>query len=100
LVTGAFRNIGWSTVQALLQAGHAVRAFGRPTLDARLAARRLPGTVEVVWGDIRRADDVARVVAGQDVVVHLAAILPPPEGGRAGIRPGCQRWRHASSDQR
>ena len=28
------------------------------------------------WGDIRNADDVAAAVKGQDVVAHLAAIIP------------------------
>jgi nucleoside-diphosphate-sugar epimerase len=30
-----------------------------------------------MWGDIRKREDVARAVAGCDVVIHLAAIIPP-----------------------
>lgn len=77
LVTGAFGNIGTATLHELLAQGHAVRAFDRPTSAARRAAARYGAAVEVLWGDIRRPDDVARAVAGQEAVVHLAFVLPP-----------------------
>jgi nucleoside-diphosphate-sugar epimerase len=40
------------------------------------AARRLRGQVEVVWGDLREPADVAAAVRDQDVIVHLAFIIP------------------------
>jgi nucleoside-diphosphate-sugar epimerase len=33
--------------------------------------------VNVFFGDIRKMEDVSRAIAGQDAVLHLAAILPP-----------------------
>jgi nucleoside-diphosphate-sugar epimerase len=33
--------------------------------------------VKVLFRDLRNADDVSRAVVGQEVVLHLAAILPP-----------------------
>jgi nucleoside-diphosphate-sugar epimerase len=33
--------------------------------------------VRVLFGDLRKAEDVSRAVVGQDIVLHLAAILPP-----------------------
>jgi nucleoside-diphosphate-sugar epimerase len=33
--------------------------------------------VETVWGDITNPDAVNRAVAGVDVVIHLAALIPP-----------------------
>lgn len=78
LLTGAFGNVGASALQELLQHGHHVRAFDLPTNANRKAARRFGGACEVVWGDIRRAEEVAAAVRERDVVVHLAAIIPPP----------------------
>lgn len=36
-----------------------------------------PGQVEVLVGDIRNADDVYAAVVDQEVVIHLAAVIPP-----------------------
>ena len=36
-----------------------------------------PGQVEVLEGDIRNADDVYAAVVDQEVVIHLAAVIPP-----------------------
>lgn len=77
MVTGAFGNLGTSALQELLRQGHTVRAFARPTRRAARTARRFAGAVEIMWGDMRRPEDVARAVRGQDVLVHLAYVLPP-----------------------
>jgi nucleoside-diphosphate-sugar epimerase len=77
LVTGGLGNIGLSTVQELIKQGHSVRCFDLPTRDNEKKARQIAGKAEIVWGDIRQAEQVVALVAGQDVIVHLAAILPP-----------------------
>lgn len=77
VVTGAFGNLGASALQELLRQGHTVRAFGRPSRRATRLARRFAGSVDIAWGDVRSRRDVARAVHGQDVVVHLAYVLPP-----------------------
>ena len=76
LLTGAFGNVGTSTLHELLKRGHTVRCFDLDTRSNRKAARRLDERVEVVWGDLRRPEDVAAAVRNQDVVVHLAFIIP------------------------
>lgn len=76
LLTGAFGNIGTSAREELLAQGHTVRCFDLKTKQNLRAARRLKGQVEVVWGDLRRQEDVAAAVQDQDVVVHLAFIIP------------------------
>lgn len=77
LVTGAFGNIGFSAVQELIRQGHTVRGFDLRTPATEKKARQLAGKAEVIWGDIRQAEQVAAAVRDQDVIVHLAAILPP-----------------------
>lgn len=76
LVTGAFGNLGAATVEALLAAGHRVRAL-RFSSDARALARRWQGRVEIVDGDVRAPASLAPAVRGVDVVVHLAFMIPP-----------------------
>jgi nucleoside-diphosphate-sugar epimerase len=40
-------------------------------------AQRFGDQIEVRWGDIRNVDEVKAAVAGVDVIVHLAAVIPP-----------------------
>jgi len=77
LLTGAFGNIGFSTLQELLKQGHIVRSFDLKNRQTRKKARQVAGKTEIIWGDIRDARQVAGLVADQDVIVHIAAILPP-----------------------
>jgi UDP-glucose 4-epimerase len=57
--------------------GHRVRCFYRLSTANRRRARELPAGTEVVWGDITDPDAVAGATAGVDVVIHLAALIPP-----------------------
>lgn len=76
LLTGAFGNIGISTMKALAGRGHRIRCFDLPCrTHRRLAFNQYPHT-EVMWGDIRKPEDVRRAVQDQELVIHLAAILP------------------------
>ena len=70
LVTGGAGFIGANLVPLLLARGEDVRV-----LDSLVVgdAGRLPRDVEVVVGDVRDPDAVARASAGVDAVVHLAA---------------------------
>lgn len=88
LLIGAFGNIGVSTLKALAGRGHLVRCFDLPTPANREVAEKFGSSVEIQWGDIRKPGDVAKAVAGMDVVLHIAAIIPPlseskPEMARA-----------------
>jgi nucleoside-diphosphate-sugar epimerase len=77
LLTGPFGNIGSHTSAELIRQGHQVRAFDLRSPRTEKVARRFAGQIEVRWGDIREVDKVKAAVDGQDVIVHLAAILPP-----------------------
>lgn len=76
LLTGAFGNIGQSTIQALLERGHAVRCFDVPTKNNIKIARRFRDQLIVEWGDLRNPADVARAVRGCAAVIHLAFVIP------------------------
>jgi nucleoside-diphosphate-sugar epimerase len=77
VLTGAFGNIGFSAVQELIRQGHRVRCFDIKNPRNEKKARQVAGQVEIHWGDIRQAETVAAALQDQEVVVHLAAILPP-----------------------
>lgn len=76
LITGGFGNIGLSVLDELLKAGHEVTVFDLPTKSNQKAYRRLKGNIKVVWGDLRRLEDLEKAVKDQEVVVHLAFIIP------------------------
>ena len=77
LVTGAFGNLGSYVTAELLRQGHAVRCFDLRAPHTEEKAAHFPGLVEVAWGDIRNANLVRQIVRGQDVILHLAAVIPP-----------------------
>ena len=77
LLTGALGNIGRNATNKLIEQGHQVRCFDLKTRANEKAAQRIEDQIEVVWGDVRSPDDLAAAVQDQDVVVHLAFIMPP-----------------------
>ncbi len=84
LLTGAFGNLGQSTLDELLLLGHQVRCFDVRTRSNERAARRRADQVEVMWGDLRRREDVVAAVQDQEAVIHLAFILPSLSSSGAG----------------
>lgn len=82
LVTGGLGNVGRSCLTELLQQKHEVRCFDLNTPANLKQAKRFTGNVDLVWGDLRQPGDVASAVQGQDVVVHVAFILPPASDER------------------
>ncbi len=80
VVTGAAGFIGSSLVDALLIRGYEVTAVDRRGLESVVAASNLAQALRygglglrLCWGDL--ADmDISSVVAGADVVFHLAAV--------------------------
>jgi nucleoside-diphosphate-sugar epimerase len=77
LLTGATGTVGCATLRELLRR--------RDELDLVLLAHRARPAeadgVTVVRGDIRSYADVAEAMRGVDVVLHLAAVIPPAAEG-------------------
>ena len=90
LVTGGAGFIGANLVPLLRERGDEVRV-----LDSLVVGDpgRLPGDVDVVEGDVRDPDAVARAMEGVDAVIHLAAAAAgrlnaarrPPSASRARV---------------
>lgn len=81
LLTGAFGNVGRSTIPYLLKAGHKVRCFDiidSPHFPAnRKVAARFGDKIDIFWGDLTKREDIANALKGMDAVVHLGAIISP-----------------------
>ncbi|WP_254205752.1 SDR family oxidoreductase [Nocardia alni] len=120
VVFGATGYIGGRLVPELLGAGYRVRVMARNT--GKLAEAPWREKVEVVRGDVTRAQDVATALTGADVLYYLvhsltrtdfdevdrrAAEVVAGEAARAGVRrivylggitpPGQQLSRHLAS---
>jgi dihydroflavonol-4-reductase len=75
LVTGSTGFIGSQLVRRLVETGHDVRAFHRPTSTPR-TLEGLP--VEHAVGDLTQPESIQAAMQGVDIVFHAAALL----GGR------------------
>ena len=78
LLTGAFGNVGLSTIEELLKKGYLIRifeVFNRK--NSHIAKKFSNPNIEIVWGDIRDIKAVEKAVENMDVVLHVAAIIPP-----------------------
>ncbi|MBN2536466.1 MAG: NAD(P)-dependent oxidoreductase [Spirochaetales bacterium] len=78
LITGAFGNIGMSVLEEAIKRGHKVSVFEMKTKKTmRLKKKYLEKTEEIILSDLRNRDSVKKAIAGKDVVIHLASIIPP-----------------------
>jgi UDP-glucose 4-epimerase len=76
LVTGAFGCIGIYTLKELIKKGNKVSVLELKTRANQKIYEGFKSDIEIFWGDITDKDDVAKAVADQDVVIHLAFIIP------------------------
>jgi UDP-glucose 4-epimerase len=54
-----------------------VCCFDKKTLRNRIIARAFRQQAKIIFGDIRHRNDLISILEGQDVVIHLAGMLPP-----------------------
>jgi len=79
LVTGAAGMVGEETVAELVRRGdrYEVVAFDLPLGHVKRRLRKFGDAVTVHLGDLRRPQDLDRALEGVDMVIHLAALIPP-----------------------
>jgi len=75
LVTGGAGFIGSHIVDALLEEGHAVRILDnlQPRVHPRGTPSYIPKDAELIEGDVRDEDVLARALGGVERIFHLAA---------------------------
>ncbi len=79
LVLGATQGTGYQIASRLLQEGYQVRALARNEAKAK---RTLSSAVEVVVGDITKADTLPYAVKDVDHVIFTAGVTQRPAGER------------------
>ncbi len=79
LITGAFGNIGTEIIQQILNEDldYKITAFDLATKQSKKIAKKFAEKLQVHWGDITDLSTLNAVCKNQDVVIHLAGIIPP-----------------------
>ena len=79
LLTGASGTIGFEVLKQLLErlALYEITVFDLETYRAKRKFAPYKKSINIVYGNIFNEKDILKVSAGQDVVIHLAAIIPP-----------------------
>ncbi|MHA1731769.1 MAG: NAD-dependent epimerase/dehydratase family protein [Promethearchaeota archaeon] len=77
LLTGAFGLVGSQVLKELVNRDYDVRVLEVKSARNQRVARKYKDLVDLVWGDLRDAVTVERAVKGREVVLHIAAIIPP-----------------------
>lgn len=72
LVTGANGHLGANTVRALLEHGHEVVAFVRPTSDLRGLAGL---DIQYARGDVLDRNSLVAAASGVEAIIHSAAVF-------------------------
>ena len=77
LVTGAFGNVGLSVLDHLIPRKHEITVLEIKNRRNKKLAKKYKKNINLIWGDIRFREDARNAVKNQDIIVHLAAIIPP-----------------------
>lgn len=77
LLTGAFGNIGARVLERLLERGHEVSCFELDNKTNRKIAKAYQDKCPIIWGDIRNTALLKEHIPQHQVIVHMAALIPP-----------------------
>ncbi|MBN2781393.1 MAG: NAD(P)-dependent oxidoreductase [Candidatus Marinimicrobia bacterium] len=79
LITGASGTIGSALLKQLGEQSerHDITVFDIETRQSRRLFSSYQNRIKIFFGDITRQDDVDAACSDQDVIIHLAAIIPP-----------------------
>lgn len=78
LITGASGTVGKEVLMQLIATQQfEITAFDQKTSKSERILAPFEKQVNVIYGDIRQAQDIGAACKQQDVVIHLAAIIPP-----------------------
>lgn len=77
LVTGGAGGLGINVCKLLIETGYKVRIFDLKNVRNLKNTREIENRAEVFWGDITHPESIKQALDQTDIVVHMAAILPP-----------------------
>ncbi len=86
LITGAFGGVGSVTIEESFKKGHSITAFDLKNERNLEKEKKYENKInKVIWGDLTNKKDVENAIKGQDVVIHLAAVIPPMSENNAKL---------------
>jgi len=76
LITGAFGNLGLKVIDRLLKQEHDVTCFDIKNKKNLKTSKKFKD-INTVWGDIRDINSFKKAVEENDIIIHLAFVIPP-----------------------
>jgi len=77
LLTGAFGIVGLKVLDNLVKENYEIKCFDIKTHENWLKSKKYKKKVNIYWGDIQNKRDLKEAMEDIDIVIHLAAIIPP-----------------------
>lgn len=78
LLTGASGNVGYQVLKQLIEKNkYNLTIFDIDNKDIRKKFKPYKDKINIIYGDITNSDLVNDVVKDFDIVIHLAAVIPP-----------------------
>ncbi len=79
LITGSTGKIGTHLLQEImkLNKGYKIRVLSLPTKKDKKILKPYASVLEIVFGSITNNDAIKKVIKNVDVIIHLAALVPP-----------------------
>ncbi len=78
LLTGASGTVGYNTLKKLVEDQDLeITVFDLKTPHAKKKLKPFKDKINIIWGDISNKDHLLQATVDQDIVIHLAAIIPP-----------------------
>jgi nucleoside-diphosphate-sugar epimerase len=79
LLTGASGTVGREVLLQLCQPGveAEITVFDRKTKESEKFLKKFNKKCDIIYGDISVREDISRACTGKDIVIHLAAVIPP-----------------------
>lgn len=78
LLTGASGSVGYEILQQLIsKKQYHITVFDIKSKNSQKKLKKFNNKCNIIYGDISSKSDVDKITKNQDVVLHLAAIIPP-----------------------
>jgi len=79
LLTGASGTVGYEVLKQLypLRENFDITVFGTRSKRSLKHLSPFKDEIKIIYGNLSDINDVAKICTGKDVVIHLAAIIPP-----------------------
>lgn len=78
LITGASGGVGQAVLNECSKRKHKITVIGRQSERAEKVYKEYEEVInKVIWADLTNKEEVKKALKNQDVIIHLAAIIPP-----------------------